>query len=355
MDVKIFKASEVLDNPDRKVMSPENRYWHCMTAVDEFVIIYGGCSLNEQIFAELWIYDCINQKWRLFKLPNQLRRTLRNSSICAYGSKIYIFGIPDVSESYDIDATLFSFDVRSLTWMDLFHESNKKGDRPPRMNTSSIMFGNDSIFILGTDLYDVSVMYTFSLQAFRIYVVEPVRGFPHPNFDGHYTLYKNKIYYFGKLCYGPAQFSQVRVFDLSTYIWEWRKTQNKIYPENRSDHAFIFNANCGYLIGGTLSSNFHESSGGYVMSNYSIDKPLPLERGELWKVDLDTLEWTKLKTLDTRRYHLQACIVNNCYLYFFGGFESGGQVGLKRIVIGVPSLKFRSGETFSTAKDESNT
>ncbi|KII73261.1 Host cell factor [Thelohanellus kitauei] len=191
MEEKMFKATQVIQNLGM-IMFPMNRVGHRMIAIDELVIIYGGYTFPGNGYDELWIYDCTRQKWRLFTLPDLLKDTCKNSSICANGSKIYIFGAPDMFGPQDIQNTLFAFDVRTLMWMDLFKELKNSEHRPPNMKTSNVMYDGESIYILGIDMDDVGVMYKFCLKKFLLSVITHVGDLRHPDYPGHCTLFKKR-------------------------------------------------------------------------------------------------------------------------------------------------------------------
>ncbi|KII67192.1 hypothetical protein RF11_13422 [Thelohanellus kitauei] len=275
MEENMFKATEILDNTEGGVMLHMNRLGYIMIAVAESVIIYGRNKSDNKLTAELWIYDCRRKKWRLFILPDLLTYTCKNSSICAHGSKIYIFGVPAISDSQDIAATLFSFDVRSFMLVDLFKELINTGNEPPKMKQSDIMYDRASIYILGTNMDDVGVMYKFHLEKCQLSMITHAGYLPHPDDRGHCTLYKNKIYYFRQISLDVDQFSQVRVFDLSTRIWELRQqeTDTTKYPYDRLDPALIFNDNYGYLAGGFLFSPSYEERAEYLWLTRLIYPP----------------------------------------------------------------------------------
>ncbi|KII67193.1 Host cell factor [Thelohanellus kitauei] len=190
----VFKTAEIIKHP--KSMIPKNRFGHCMIAVDELVIIYGGKTFEDSVLDELWMYDSVRQKWRLFCLPQLLKSTCFNSSICAHGSKIYIFGGTNLPGSEYIQTTLFSFDVRSFKWRNLFSHLNNSENRPRQIEMTNILYHNDSIYILG--VVDVryrnlvGAMYKFCLKTFKWSVIPYKGDVPHPNCKGHCTVFQNK-------------------------------------------------------------------------------------------------------------------------------------------------------------------
>ncbi|KII67086.1 hypothetical protein RF11_00992 [Thelohanellus kitauei] len=94
------------------------------------------------------------------------------------------------------------------------------------------------------------------------------------------------------------------IFDFSISTWTTRTTNSKTdqYPEDRIEEAFAFSNRHGYLSGGKISDTLYS---------------------DIWRIDLETLEWVKLDYSTQTGLDINCtCIVDDCYLFRIGGYES---------------------------------
>ncbi|KII72817.1 Kelch domain-containing protein 10 [Thelohanellus kitauei] len=115
----------------------------------------------------------------------------------------------------------------------------------------------------------------------------------------------------------------MRIYDFSTNTWTSRITnaKNQHYPDDRIFEAFAFSENLGFMSGGMEP---------YINTYYS----------DIWMIDLLTLEWFKLQYSLTRGvfYH-RISIVDDCYLYSFGGYSDDGSIDtLESFMVQPPKL-----------------
>ncbi|KII71194.1 Kelch domain-containing protein 10 [Thelohanellus kitauei] len=176
------------------------------------------------------------------------------------------------------------------------------------MDGCLLCYHNESLYILGMPQADdnIDVMHKFCLKTLT-WVKLPQNGTKpifHRKIFG--TVIKNQLYCFEDPPNGTNKFREVRIFDFATNTWSKRttKSKNQQYPSDRFLESFTSSNRFGYMSGGkTPDSNTYSS--------------------EIWKIDLETLEWLKLD------YSLKSGCILHCmtilddtYLYSYGACDS---------------------------------
>ncbi|KII65477.1 Kelch domain-containing protein 10 [Thelohanellus kitauei] len=288
------------------ISAPMCVYGLCMTSIGEYIITYGGWShLSSTVCRELRTYNTVNGIWRRYPAPIGTTNSCVLSSICAVGNLVYIFGGTDAPYFGQSTNSLISFDASNARWQILSpHIDGYHPNTPPPMIESFIYYHNENIYILGgffdNDYFDS--MYRFCLKTSTWSLVLQKGQKPIINYRIFGTVFKDKCYTFGhSATASPKRFKFINIFDFSNSTWTTRQTysKNQLYPDDRINESFAFSNNLGYLSGG-------ESSAGY--------------RSDIWRIDLETLEWFKLYyCLKARIFNHCMSVVNDCYLYSFGG------------------------------------
>ncbi|KII65424.1 Kelch domain-containing protein 10 [Thelohanellus kitauei] len=307
---------------------PLNRTNHSMTSANEFIIIYGGYDDWSWIsYFELWTYNTISDIWRRYKPPSETLNGCILSSICAVGNLVYIFGGKHYRDLRQLSNSLHSFNIRKGTWKILSPHIDDYGiNTPPPLYGSSICHHDGCLYILGGVCNDdiFQSVYKFCLMTSTWSLVHQNGLLPLLGHRVLGTVFKNQFYTFGYSGRdAPNRFKFINIFNFSTNTWtpekQTRKTQ--LYPDSdRIQESFSFSNTCGYLSGGKNSTRYYS---------------------DIWKIDLETLEWFKLK------YNLNICmffhctaVVNDCFLYTYGGdgHYSHYRNSLERFTVQPPTL-----------------
>ncbi|KII61152.1 Kelch domain-containing protein 10 [Thelohanellus kitauei] len=285
--------------------SPSDRRGHGMTSINEFIILYGGydywsCAVRR----ELWTYNTICRVWKLYQPPMDVSKACFASSICAVDNLVYIFGgscSPFASGSTN---SIVSFDIFKENWQIIFpHMDDDDQSTPPPMHGSLIFYLDKSLYIFGGFRRNVKSdkIYKFCLNTLTWSLV--TQNGPRPFLDHRIfgTVFENRLYTFGGAIPRTSRFRKVKIFDFINNTWVIKATKSKtqLYPSERTDESFEFSNNCGYMSGGMSSTQLYS---------------------DIWKIDLKTLEWTKLDySLKSGVFSHCMSLVNYCYLYTFGG------------------------------------
>ncbi|KII72046.1 Kelch domain-containing protein 10 [Thelohanellus kitauei] len=298
-------------NIDHESFAFEERIGLCVTSIRQYLIIYGGRIgyLNTETCNELWIYNTINGTCRRYPVPDEISRKNTNSSICTVENKVYLFGsllrpLPD-GTTY----SLVSFDTSNFSWQDLSRFTNDDQQySPPRMLESLLFYHDDSLYILGR-IEHVRGDFIVSMCKLSLLtnIWSPVeQNGPTPiyihEFNG--TVFNNKLYTFGfTQGDGPEQYRFINIFDFYNNTWTSRETKSKtqMYPEPRFLESFAYSRSYIFI------------SGGNGLGTYFSD---------IWRIDLENLEWIKLEITHERSVSMHGmAIIDDCYLYSFGGMR----------------------------------
>ncbi|KII69390.1 Kelch domain-containing protein 10 [Thelohanellus kitauei] len=138
------------------------------------------------------------------------------------------------------------------------------------------------------------------------------------------TIYKNQIYMFECVEPRTKRFRKILIFDFSTNTWTKRGiiSKNHQYPTSELCGSCAFSKNIGYMSGGK-----HLGSSSYL--------------SDIFKIDLDILLWFRVDyTLEVGIYDHCTSIVDDCYLFSFGGrrFDIDEDTTFQKIMIRPPTL-----------------
>ncbi|KII65474.1 Kelch domain-containing protein 10 [Thelohanellus kitauei] len=296
-------------------MTPTDFSRYCVTSVGEFIIIYycyEGCCLETD--GDLWSYNTLSRIWRRYQLPIEIAKPCYGSSICTDGNLVYIFGGSHSPYTVRSTNSLVSFDIRDATWQILSpHIEDYDHNTPPPMYGSFIFCHQGSLYVLGGfNIYDhCCSMYKFCLERSTWFLVS--QNGQKPNLESRIfgTAFKNKynslnhrLYIFEGTRTETNRFKDVKIFYFSTNTWTTKETSSitQEYPEDDlKNDSFAFSSKFGYLSGG-MSSTTHNS--------------------DIWKINIETLEWFKLENPYKRGlvYHTMS-VINDSYLFTFGGWR----------------------------------
>ncbi|KII61169.1 Tip elongation aberrant protein 1 [Thelohanellus kitauei] len=137
---------------DNEIIAFENRIFHCVTSAGKFLIIFGGYNhCTETVCNELWTYDTINGVCTKYAALVKTAETCVNSTICAVGNQVYIFGGTGLRLRDGSTNSLISFDISNGTSHDLSPRIDDYSQyTPPPMYRSFVFYHNESLYIIGS-------------------------------------------------------------------------------------------------------------------------------------------------------------------------------------------------------------
>ncbi|KII70605.1 hypothetical protein RF11_16137 [Thelohanellus kitauei] len=280
-----------------------------MASIREFLIIYGGINdINGRERFHLWTYNTRSCCWRRYDSPIVRKPIFRTSMICAVGNLVYIIGGHCHPLDVYLPDAIVSFDITCETWKIVYRPNVNDDENVQRPTYLSGLFHNDDcLYVL--PIYDVhgfkEVIYKFCLKTSKWSKV-PQSGQKPPFMTLYYgTVYKKQLYLFEWDKSDTSRFCKVKTFDLLSNVWTTKQisVKNQQYPESGDFESFAFSNNIGYFVNGY--------------------DPCPVIREiEIWVIDLETLEWSKLDyTVAKGTFRNQLCVVDDSYLYSFGKFR----------------------------------
>ncbi|KII61569.1 Actin-fragmin kinase [Thelohanellus kitauei] len=205
------------------------------------------------------------------------------------------------------------------------------------MNVNIFFYHNQSLYVVGRILDDDNsedsnysgeensyVMYKFCLKYSKWSKVQE-SGVKPTFYDHAYgTIFENQLYIFYPESTETNKFREVFVFDFSTNVWNTKatKSKNQDYPDERTRESYAFSRYCAYMSGGSTD---------HMGSFYS----------DVWRIDLETLEWEKIDYFhETGVYDQLMSVVNDSYVYIVGGYDKNSHYlnTFERFAIRPPSL-----------------
>ncbi|KII61167.1 Kelch domain-containing protein 10 [Thelohanellus kitauei] len=290
-----------------KSTEPLPRRNHCMASVGKYFIIYGGSFIQYFTkYKELWIYNTVTSIWKRYLAPIEEQYAYMFCSMCAFENRVFIFG--GSYDTYGIKKTnsLISFDICDATWQTVSpHIKDYDDNTPPPMIESCIFYHNGSLYILGGIHSDgfVDSMYKFCLETSTWTLVQQNGQKPCTSSQIYGTVFNNQFFTFGySEELGRNRFKNITIFDLNSNTWTTRGTNSKsqLYPDGlRTQESIAFYSRFAYVSGGEYADGYYS---------------------DVWRIDLETLEWLKLDTtLKPDMSYLNTFVVDDSYLYCFGG------------------------------------
>ena len=109
-EVPILEWSPILAKGD----TPIKRRGHSIVSIDEMLIVFGGCYLDEKCFNDLHIFDIKSNEWREEKAQGNKPKERAGQTATLFGSKMYVFG-GGGREGYLND--LFVLDIETVIFL----------------------------------------------------------------------------------------------------------------------------------------------------------------------------------------------------------------------------------------------
>ncbi|KII68978.1 Kelch domain-containing protein 10 [Thelohanellus kitauei] len=308
---------------------PKSRTNHCMTSCREFLITFGGYSdWCKEGYDGFCIYNTLSEVWRQYDKPLPSASSSFDSSICAVGNLVYIFGGACCGSHCRPTNTLISFHLIDNTWKTIFPDTARHGENTPPLMCGNFLFHhNESLYVIGgmAEHQYLDTIYKFCLKTSTWSLVQ--QNGPKPLFKGRIfgTVFKNQFYCLsGTSITKPHEFREIWSFDFSTNAWTKKTTKSKTqkFPGCRIEESLAFSSNCCYLSGGR-------------------NRSLKIIYSDIWKLDLETLEWYELDySLRTGLYLHCTSVVDDCYLFIFGGYgsRSNNHNTFERFIVRPPTL-----------------
>lgn len=251
---------------------PAARYSHSLTASFSNKLYMVGGSVRSAASREVWMLDYEQRSWTQLAVSNV--PTITEHSAALLGSRLLIFG--GVVEG-EYSNRLFSFDISTLTWSEVFPQ----GQAPPsRSRHCTVAFGN-KLYVFGGNVVDKSGamaffndlhVYDAATNAWTLIVPSRASDSPVARAGAAMTFRGSKIFVWGG-CQGDVALNDLCVFDLIDGLWMQPRTVG-FAPTPRHSCGFATQEQYLLLFGGEL-------------------KGVPMS--DIFVLNMDTLIWTKVR------------------------------------------------------------
>jgi len=262
------KAREVLDDPNRpkvkKVwhwkpvetggLRPTPREGHTSVAVEEYLVVFGGCFLDRECFGDVRVLDTVEDRWFAPVVSGVGPTPREGHSATLVADNIYVFG-GSSEQGYMNDLYVLAVGEQSageqmrMAWGTV----DVSGRAPSPREGHSATAVNERIFVFGgfteegysNDLYVLNV-------ALMAWEKPPVAGTAPSGREGHAaTLFKDRIIVFGGFMDGGC-LNDVAVLDTGTQTWV-RPEVSGAPPRPRQDmsavrrgHTILYTGGCNF-------------------------------------------------------------------------------------------------------------
>ncbi|KAI9249529.1 hypothetical protein BY458DRAFT_483136 [Sporodiniella umbellata] len=136
---------------------PSKRYGHTATKWNSSIIVFGGCTENQEYCNDVHIFDSKTLTWHQPSISGSLSaRYLHSATI--YKDKLYIYGgFAKTSECTFVLDEMSILDLKSMSWTSIHN-------MPPRYNHSATLVGNKMYIYAGKDEQGTTVSDLFMIH-----------------------------------------------------------------------------------------------------------------------------------------------------------------------------------------------
>ncbi|RWS05755.1 uncharacterized protein B4U79_12341 [Dinothrombium tinctorium] len=223
---------------------------------DGHIYLIGGRSGNLPL-KDLWRFDSERSQWEEIKTKGQQPPNLQEHTMIEWNNKLYVFG-GEIGVSSNGDTPLWILDLATLTW-------RKYVSSPTNLHPGA-------------------------------------SGMQPTGRRGHTAvLYGDAMHIYGGYQDLKGSTSELWTFDLSFEEWHLMSCSGRLaeQPSPRHSHSAIIYDNCLWIYGGMTDLQ---------------------EKGDFWKWDFGTRQWTKIKTkVNPGGLHSHTAIKAFGSMFIFGG------------------------------------
>ncbi|CAG9313105.1 unnamed protein product [Blepharisma stoltei] len=250
--------------------SPAARIRFSMHVVNNYLAVWGGIGVNDELYNDLWLFDIENEKWELQRIDNSPSARSGHASV-GIGYGMIIFGGESITGLLN---DFYIYSIASGTW----EEAVKNSDTVPSPTKGACMaFTPPYIFLFGglTDsgitndfwIYDTTVLLWTSISSTGIEV-------PPLVWHKCYTMVKNNDIEFYAIMGETDEYQlnqNAYKYSLRTNQWELVKNLNFISGSVSESSIVLFSKHL-IILGGELQGTY--STGSVIFLNletYTID------------------------------------------------------------------------------------
>uniref|UniRef100_A0A8C9WDT3 Kelch domain-containing protein 10 n=1 Tax=Scleropages formosus TaxID=113540 RepID=A0A8C9WDT3_SCLFO len=288
-----------------------------------------GGSENEDypLFRELWRYHFATGTWQQIRTEGYMPTELASMSAVLHGNNLLVFGGTGIPFGENNGNDVHVCNVKYKRWSLL----NCRGKKPNRIygqamviiNGYLYVFGGTTGYIYSTDLHRLDLT---TREWTHLKPTNPPDDLPEERYRHEIAHDGQRIYILGGgTSWTSYPLDKIHAYNLETNSWEEiiTKPHEKIgYPAARRCHSCVQIKNDVFVCGGY--------NGELILA-------------DLWKVNLQTFQWTKLPAVmpEPAYFHCAAVTPAGC-MYVHGGVvnihENKRTGSLFRIWLVVPSL-----------------
>ncbi|XP_048466171.1 kelch domain-containing protein 10 isoform X2 [Rhincodon typus] len=321
--------------------SPPARSGHRCVADNSSLYVFGGYNPDYEesggpgnedypLFRELWRYHFASGTWQQVGTEGFMPRELASMSVVLHGNNLLVFGGTGVPFGESSGNDVHVCNINYKRWALL----NCRGKKPNRIYGQAMVIINGYLYIFGGT---TGYVYNTDLHRLDLTAREWIQLKPNnPPSDLPEERYRHEIAHDGQRIYilgGGTSWTtypldKIHAYNLETNTWEEMQTK----PQDRTGFPAARRCHSCVQIGHDV----------YVCGGYNGEIIL----GDLWKLNLQTLQWTKLpaEMPEPAYFHCAAVtpVLQAGCMYVHGGVvnihENKRTDSLYKIWLVVPSL-----------------
>ncbi|KAJ5079303.1 leucine-zipper-like transcriptional regulator 1 [Anaeramoeba ignava] len=335
--------------------APPKRSRHTSVLYNNKLWIFGGYSVDNKVFNDLFTFDLESHQWTEIKTQNP-PNPLKGHTAVVYNDQMYIFG---GSRMFSEGNAINVFDFKSHTWNKIetqeqevppirhyhtavvwndrmwiyggFHwgssyndmwtfnftenkwnQINQKGDIPPGRGSHIATVYYNNMYMHG-GLFDgtetIGDFYRFDFLTETWFKIEPKGTIPLPRESHACVIYNNKLITFAGFHRKTGNYDDMFQYDFIENKWEQIKTRSQ-NPQKRDDFSMDLKDNIIYIFGGVTGysddfsqrddyANFSDVFQFHIEKDLYSDLRIFLERGELSDINFETQDGIKFHAHST--------------------------------------------------------
>ncbi|XP_039263633.2 kelch domain-containing protein 10-like [Styela clava] len=295
-------------NPSTGQDSPSARSGHRAVANETHMWVLGGYNpgnVNTPLFREIWRLNIATGQWNLMQCEGDMPGELASHSTIIDNSHMLVFGGTGYPFGINSSNKLSVCNLRSGVWRELKCDGNlpdeKYGQAMTLYKRKLIVHGGTSGYFYNTDLHKLNLK---TLKWNRIIPNNVFSEMPAERYRHEIALFQDNLIILGGGTSNSVNNLRIlHSFNFKTTRWTCRVTkpdtlQNPGYPAPRRCHGCVQLQDEAVI------------SGGYDGIRIT---------GDVWKINLRTMQWTKITDMIEPVYFHSATVTPDGRMYIFGG------------------------------------
>ena len=222
---------------------PSERKGQSSIIIDNYLIIFGGCDLEDNCFNDLYFFDLQKRFWEKIICEGEIPSSRQFHTANLYGNKMIIYG---GNKGSDLKNDLYSFDIIKRQWKKLNYKNQLNEGRKGH---NAIIDNKGRLFVFGgyTSKGYSNDIFIINLLEEKFETINVKGNVPSPRENFIFEFGNNYIYLFGGFHEGGS-LNDLYKFNTENFLWESIELEN--YPQSKEGFSSIIIGDEIYINGG---------------------------------------------------------------------------------------------------------